>query len=402
MLLESILDDIAVTDRQTSIQTIAESSAKYNNSIWLMRDTQIISVFRLNTSEKTKEENKEIIREICYDLTEDVFDTLERLLDATPLIKNGYKISFVHLDDLPYKDGKIIDIEKHIIEEYDQDEWMKICTDWWTQYDIYATPVVAIRIQCNINHVSFNTFRREYCLFYRKTVNSSRMLLRSAIVVTDDATSETLMQLTIEDRLPKELIDGYVNMFNDQESTNDPKPDHHKNRSQRKARDIQNFVRYLIWLEKQTKTNPEENLLFQMDGMEHKWGQFTAENAYQFIIKLTPKDGAYYVDDAKRFIKTKFLKGIEQYGFHPTDNSNTIEFYILDGGAFMTDDMKKNPMELGTVEVDGHMLTLFLGFLTEDYYKYPCGRTKKYHKLEDAHTMWQNWMSCRSGRNTFF
>lgn len=139
-----------------------------------------------------------------------------------------------------------------------------------------------------------------------------------------------------------------------------------------------------------------------MDGIYHKWSQFSQENVYQFIFKITPKDGTYRLDDLKQFIYTKFLKGIERYGFRPWDSSKDIEIYIFEGGAFMTDDMKRNPMELGTVEINGHTLTLKLGFLDSSYERYPCGRTKNYHKLDNAHQMWQQWMSCRSGRQTFF
>lgn len=53
----------------------------------------------------------------------------------------------------------------------------------------------------------------------------------------------------------------------------------------------------------------------------------------------------------------------------------------------MIDDMKKNPIELGTVEMSGQTKTLYLGFLNDDNYIYPRGRTKKYHELENSNMM---------------
>lgn len=135
-----------------------------------------------------------------------------------------------------------------------------------------------------------------------------------------------------------------------------------------------------------------------MEGFYHRSSQFRSDNAYQFILKITSKDGTYRLDELKQFIYERFLKGIEYYGFHPFKSSNIIEIYIFDGGAFMTDDMKKNPMELGTVEMSGQTKTLYLGFLNDDNYIYPRGRTKKYHKLENSNMMWIEWMNCRSGR----
>lgn len=200
-----------------------------------MRDSQIISVFHLDTSKNTPDENKEIIRKTCYGLYEDMFDTVEQILESTPLVKNDYELSFVYLDTYP---SKTETIEQHIMEEYSKDEWMKICTDWWLQYDIYFTPCVAIRIKCNVNRVSFNTFRREFCLLYRKTTNSCKLLIRATIYVTDDNTNDMKMILTTEQYLPEQLINGYMNLYNESQTVDDSQAEHHKKRSQRKIRSV--------------------------------------------------------------------------------------------------------------------------------------------------------------------
>lgn len=67
----------------------------------------------------------------------------------------------------------------------------------------------------------------------------------------------------------------------------------------------------------------------------------------------------------------------------------------------MIDDMKKNPIELGTVEMSGQTKTLYLGFLNDDNYIYPRGRTKKYHELENSNMMQIEQMNCRSGKGWF-
>ena len=402
-LFESILDDIGATDSTAASSKLVNSTDEYYNSIWLSNDTQIISLFMLDTRDNTVEQNKDIIREKCRDMYESTFDMLDSVLSSSPIIKNNYEISIAQLESYPFVGGKTI--YSLIMKEWTREEWLEQCTDFWTSYDIYATPHMAMRIRCNLNYPKLNVFTREWAKFYCKTVNECKVVRRSTIFVTDEITEENKMILRDQTRLAENLLDGYktlynINLENDELNT-DEKVRLHNRRSDRKARDIQPYVRYLIWLEKITKNNPEENLQFQMEGFYHRSSQFKSDNAYQFILKITSKDGTYRLDELKQFIYERFLKGIEYYGFHPFTSSNIIEIYIFDGGAFMTDDMKKNPMELGTVEISGQTKTLYLGFLNDDYYIYPRGRTKKYHKLENSNMMWIEWMNCRSGRSSF-
>lgn len=95
-LFESILDNMDVTDNGTSARTLADVGAdeQYQYSIWLIRDSQILQVFKLDSS-LPEEENKERIREMCPVLYRNMFDVLHSLLDATLLIRDGYEISFV-------------------------------------------------------------------------------------------------------------------------------------------------------------------------------------------------------------------------------------------------------------------------------------------------------------------
>ena len=90
------------------------------------------------------------------------------------------------------------------------------------------------------------------------------------------------------------------------------------------------------------------------------------------------------------------------FGFRPFQSKHACEVYISDGGAYMTDDMKSNPMELGTIELNDVTMPLVLGFIDSDNDLYPCGRRKKFKKLDNAGFMWLQWQRCKSNQEFFF
>ena len=343
---------------------------------------------------------------MCPVLYRNMFDVLHSLLDATPLIRDGYEISFVCLkNQLNHQDAETTCPEDNILEEWTEQQWMDAAAGFWTGYTVYATPMVGVRIRCNFSPVSFRTFNLQLASFYQKTVNREKMLLRSTIYITDDQTDiePVKMILTIELHLATQILDGYCDIMGVEPKDIDSTDiEQIKTRTKKKSKEIQPAIRYLIWLEKETAQNPEENLKFTMDGLYHKYAQYSEDKSYQFVFKAEPKDGRYSLPELKCFIMKQFLEGLDTYGFRPWDSSHTIEIYILDGGAFMTDDMKNNPMNVGTVEINSLTLPVKIGFMNEEYELYPCGRRKKFRKLENYSQMYFDWVHCKTGVHNFF
>ena len=64
--------------------------------------------------------------------------------------------------------------------------------------------------------------------------------------------------------------------------------------------------------------------------------------------------------------------------------------------------MKNNPMNVGTVEINSLTLPVKIGFMNEEYELYPCGRRKKFRKLENYSQMYFDWVHCKTGVHNFF